>query len=230
VSPAVSLILFDIDGTLLRGAGPHHKDALVEGVRRVTGLSTTFEGIDTAGQLDRDLIVTLLRAGGVNEQEIPPVLAEILTACRQCYGANCAPDLSGFVCKGAREALIEFRARGAVLALVAGNLSEIGWRKMELAGLRHFFSLGTFSEDGATRAELARMAAFRAREQDLVSSDCRVSLIGDHAKDIQAARANGFQSVAVASGAMTAAALARFAPDILLNDLSELDFRAIMDG
>jgi phosphoglycolate phosphatase-like HAD superfamily hydrolase len=196
----------------------------------VTGLSTTFEGIDTAGQLDRDLIVALLRAGGVNEQEIQPVLAEILTACRQCYGANCAPDLSGFVCKGAREALIEFRARGAVLALVTGNLSEIGWRKMELAGLRHFFSLGTFSEDGATRAELARMAAFRAREQDLVSSDCRVALIGDHANDIQAARANGFQSVAVASGVMTAAALARFAPDILLNDLSELDFRAIMDG
>lgn len=230
MSPAVSLILFDIDGTLLRGAGPHHKDALLEGVRRVTGLSTTFEGIDTAGQLDRDLIVALLRAGGVNEQEIQPVLAEILTACRQCYGANCAPDLSGFVCKGAREALIEFRARGAVLALVTGNLSEIGWRKMELAGLRHFFSLGTFSEDGATRAELARMAAFRAREQDLVSSDCRVALIGDHANDIQAARANGFQSVAVASGVMTAAALARFAPDILLNDLSELDFRAIMDG
>jgi phosphoglycolate phosphatase-like HAD superfamily hydrolase len=196
----------------------------------VTGLSTTFEGIDTAGQLDRDLIVALLRAGGVNEQEIQPVLAEILTACRQCYGANCAPDLSGFVCKGAREALIEFRARGAVLALVTGNLSEIGWRKMELAGLRHFFSLGTFSEDGATRAELARMAAFRAREQDLVSSDCRVALIGDHANDIQAARANGFQSVAVASGVMPAAALARFAPDILLNDLSELDFRAIMDG
>jgi phosphoglycolate phosphatase-like HAD superfamily hydrolase len=196
----------------------------------VTGLSTTFEGIDTTGQLDRDLIVALLRAGGVNEQEIQPVLAEILTACRQCYGANCAPDLSGFVCKGAREALIEFRARGAVLALVTGNLSEIGWRKMELAGLRHFFSLGTFSEDGATRAELARMAAFRAREQDLVSSDCRVALIGDHANDIQAARANGFQSVAVASGVMTAAALARFAPDILLNDLSELDFRAIMDG
>jgi phosphoglycolate phosphatase len=226
----VSLILFDIDGTLLRGAGPHHKNALIEGVRRATGLSTTFEGIDTAGQLDRDLIVALLRAGGMNEQEIQPVIAEILIECRRCYSTNCAADLSGFVCKGAREALVELRARGAVLALVTGNLSDIGWRKMELAGLRDFFSLGSFSEDGVTRAELARTAAFRAREQRLVSADCRVALIGDHANDIQAARANGFQAIAVASGVMSAAELAPFAPDILLDSLSELDCRAIMSS
>jgi phosphoglycolate phosphatase-like HAD superfamily hydrolase len=226
----MSLVLFDIDGTLLRGAGPHHKNALIDGVRRATGLSTSFEGIDTAGQLDRDLIVALLRAGGMNEQEIPSVLAEILIECRQCYGANCAADLSAFVCKGAREALVELRARGAVLALVTGNLSDIGWRKMELAGLRDFFSLGSFSEDGATRAELARMAAYRARDQKLVAADCRVSLIGDHANDIQAARVNGFQAVAVASGVMSAAELAGFAPDILLDNLSELDCRAIMSS
>jgi phosphoglycolate phosphatase len=226
----VSLVLFDIDGTLLRGAGPHHKNALLDGVQRITGLSTSFEGIDTAGQLDRDLIVALLRAGGMNEQELQSAMAEVLIECRQCYGANCAADLRGFVCKGAREALVELRARGAVLALVTGNLSEIGWRKMELAGLRDFFSLGSFSEDGATRAELARMAARRAHDQQLVSADCRVSLIGDHANDIQAARANGFQAVAVASGVMSAAELARFTPDILLNNLSELDCRAIMDG
>jgi len=230
VSPAVSLILFDIDGTLLRGAGPHHKNALIDGVRRVTGLSTSFEDIDTAGQLDRDLIVALLRAGGMNEQEMQPVLAEISIECRRCYSANCEADLSGFICKGAREALIELRARGAVLALVTGNLSDIGWRKMELAGLRDFFSLGSFSEDGATRTELARMAAYRARDQKLVSTDCRVSLIGDHANDIQAARANGFQAVAVASGVMSAKELSRFAPDILLDNLSELDYRAIMSS
>jgi phosphoglycolate phosphatase-like HAD superfamily hydrolase len=224
----VSLVLFDIDGTLLRGAGPHHKNALIDGVRRVTGLSATFEGIDTAGQLDRDLIVALLLAGGMNEAEIAPVLSDVSIECRRCYSTNCATDLTGFVCKGAREALVELRVRGAVLALVTGNLSEIGWRKMELAGLRDFFSLGSFSEDGATRTELARMAARRAREQALVSADCRVSLVGDHSNDIQAAHANGFQAIAVASGVMSAAELAPFSPDILLNNLSELDCRAIM--
>lgn len=224
----MSLVLFDIDGTLLRGAGSHHKNALIDGVRRVTGLSTTFEGIDTAGQLDGDLIVALLRAGGMTEQQIQPVLDDISIECRRCYSTNCAADLTGFVCKGARETLVELRARGAVLALVTGNLSDIGWRKMELAGLRDFFSLGSFSEDGATRAELARLAAYRARDQKIVAADCRVALIGDHSNDIQAAHANGFQAIAVASGVMSAAELAPFSPDILLNNLSELDCRAIM--
>jgi hypothetical protein len=40
-----ALVLFDIDGTLTRRAGPHHRDALVVGIRRVTGLETTTEGI-----------------------------------------------------------------------------------------------------------------------------------------------------------------------------------------
>jgi beta-phosphoglucomutase-like phosphatase (HAD superfamily) len=32
------MVLFDIDGTLTRRTGPHHRDALVHAVRRVTGL------------------------------------------------------------------------------------------------------------------------------------------------------------------------------------------------
>ena len=44
-------MLFDIDGTLMRGAGAHHKEALLEGVLRVTGKVASFDGIDTAGQL-----------------------------------------------------------------------------------------------------------------------------------------------------------------------------------
>jgi len=226
----VSLVLFDIDGTLLRGAGPHHKNALIDGVRRVTGLSANFEGIDTSGQLDRDLITALLRAVGADEVDLAAVIAEIANECQRAYCTNCAADLSGFVCRGAREALSQLREYGAVLGLVTGNLSEIGWRKMELAGLRDFFSFGSFSEDGATRAELARVAVSRACDQKLASAGCRVSLIGDHANDIRAAQANGFQAIAVASGVMPAAELARYSPDILLNNLSDLDCRAMMSS
>ncbi|HEY6991497.1 MAG TPA: HAD family hydrolase [Bryobacteraceae bacterium] len=224
----MSLVLFDIDGTLLRGAGPHHKNALIEAVRRVTGRAATFDGIDTSGQLDRYLIAILLRSVGLEEADIAAAIVKAAGECQRCYHANCVLDLSPFVCKGAREALTELRGRGAVLGLVTGNLSQIGWRKMELARLRDFFSLGSFSEDGSTRAELAGLALRRACHQKLVSAGCRVSLIGDHANDILAARANGFQSVAVASGIASAAELARHSPDILLNNLSELDCRAIM--
>jgi beta-phosphoglucomutase-like phosphatase (HAD superfamily) len=60
-----SAVLFDIDGTLIRHAGPHHRQALVKAVRRVTGLETTTDNIDTSGKLDRDIIREMMsRAGG----------------------------------------------------------------------------------------------------------------------------------------------------------------------
>jgi phosphoglycolate phosphatase len=216
---AGSLVLFDIDGTLLRGAGKHHKDALLEGIRRVTGRTATFDGIDTSGQLDRDLIATLVGSG----YSIDDALDQIVVECQQAYLANCTADLSAFVCKGAREILAELQSQGVVLGLVTGNLSAIGWRKMELAGLRGFFSLGAFSEDGLTRAQLAHVAASRAKQQKLTRDDCRISLIGDHQNDILAAKANGFQAVAVASGLTPIEQLRPFQPDILVSGLSELD-------
>jgi beta-phosphoglucomutase-like phosphatase (HAD superfamily) len=50
--PPNALVLFDIDGTLVRRAGPHHRIALVEAIRRVTRLETTTEGVPVAGMLD----------------------------------------------------------------------------------------------------------------------------------------------------------------------------------
>src|ERR1022692_2788549 len=41
--PTPALVLFDIDGTLVRRAGPHHRQALVDAVRRVTGLETSTD-------------------------------------------------------------------------------------------------------------------------------------------------------------------------------------------
>ena len=44
-TPAPALVLFDIDGTLLRRAGPHHRTALIDAIHRVTGVRTTTDGI-----------------------------------------------------------------------------------------------------------------------------------------------------------------------------------------
>jgi len=120
------------------------------------------------------------------------------------------------------EVLHDLQGRGAVLALVTGNLSQIAWRKMELAGLRAYFATGAFAEDGTTRARLAQVAARRAIRQGLVVRNCRVSLIGDHANDIKAAKANGFQSIAVATGLSSLEELRAAQPDILISDLTEL--------
>ncbi len=223
-----SLVLFDIDGTLMRGAGDGHKAALVEGILRVTGRATSLENVPTAGMLDGDLISGMLRVSGHNETSIREILPAIMRECAQCYVASCSGDLSRFLCQGVKSTLARLAAEGVALGIVSGNLSHIGWRKIELAGLRHYFSLGAFAENGSTRAELARIAAERARESGLVRDGGRVSLIGDHANDVAAAQANGFQSVAVATGVMSLTELAEARPDILLSNLEELKVEQVL--
>jgi phosphoglycolate phosphatase len=223
MKPASVLVLFDIDGTLLRGAGPHHRDALIAGIRQVTGVETHLNGVPTSGMLDRDLIAHMLRAEGYAQRRTRSALRDIMTACERAYVSDCALDLTGAVCSGADEILAELKNRGAVAGVVTGNLSDIGWKKLELARLRQYFSIGAFAQDGTTRARLARVAWQRARKAGLVDKAARVSLIGDHMNDIEAAKANGFQSIGVASGLTPAEELARSRPDVLIQSLRELD-------
>lgn len=223
MSASKPLVLFDIDGTLIRGAGSHHKRALIDGIHHVTGLATHLDGVPTSGMLDRDLIALMLRAAGASERCIRGSLREIMAESQKRYLDACQIDMCAFVCTGVSEFIAAISQRGAVLGLVTGNLSQIGWRKVELAGLRHHFSLGAFAEDGRTRGRLAKVAARRAVKLGLVKRNARVSLIGDHWNDIAAAQANGFQSIAVATGLMPIEELGKPKPDFLVRNLAELD-------
>ncbi|HLH03426.1 MAG TPA: HAD family hydrolase [Bryobacteraceae bacterium] len=224
---ARSLVLFDIDGTLMRGAGPHHKLALIEGVRRVTGCDVTLDGVATAGSLDRDLIAGMLRAQGRSERAIRDVLRRAMRECQERYLESCPADLTPFLCPDVRQTLEALRAGNVAMGVVSGNLAAIGWRKLELAGVRHFFAFGAFAEDGRSRTRLAQVAYWRALRQQIVRKGSRVSLIGDHPNDVEAARRNGFQSIAVASGVVSREELAASRPDILLDRLGQLELARI---
>jgi phosphoglycolate phosphatase-like HAD superfamily hydrolase len=96
---------------------------------------------------------------------------------------------------------------------------------MERAGLRDFFSFGAFSDMGATRGDLARIAVELAGV-----SGCAVTMTGDAPSDVAAAKSNGFRSVAVATGLTPRETLAALQPDLLLNDLSRPEDRHALIG
>jgi len=93
--------------------------------------------------------------------------------------------------------------RGIPLALVTGNLTRIGWRKMERCGLDGYFHYGAFAEMARDRAGLARLAIRHARKQEWIKNGATISLIGDAPSDILAAKANHARSVAVHTGIST---------------------------
>jgi phosphoglycolate phosphatase len=121
-----------------------------------------------------------------------------------------------------RRVLQRLERRGVVIGLVTGNLSRIGWRKMERAGLRPYFRFGAFAELAKDRAGLVRIAIRHARKEGWISRAGRISLIGDHPNDVRAAKANGIRAIAVATGLVTIDELRTHSPDVLLPDLRSL--------
>lgn len=219
---ATPLVLFDIDGTLLRRAGPHHRQVLEDAVLRVAGVRASTEGVPVAGMLDGDILMRMMRAAGVGRAEACSHLPEIMACAQRLYARRC-PVLTDKVCPGVRALLDHLTGAGAVLGLVTGNLSRIGWKKMERAGLKHHFRLGAFAEQGATRGALVRIAVAEARRQGWIGRGSPVTMIGDHPNDIAAARQGRIRSVAVGTGVVAEPELALHRPDLLVPDLERLD-------
>jgi phosphoglycolate phosphatase len=218
---APALVLFDIDGTLVRRAGPHHRQALMDAVREVTGLETTTEGIPVQGMIDPDILTLMLLHAGMEPAEIRRTMPEIIERAQQVYIPS-VPDLRDKTCPGARELLDELQQRGVLLALVTGNLTRIGWRKLERAGLGHYFRYGAFGEMAKDRSGLAKAAVEKARAEHGIAPETPISLIGDSPADIIAAKANAIRSIAVCTGLTSREELEAHAPDILVKDLREL--------
>ncbi len=216
-----ALVLFDIDGTLVRRAGPHHREALVCGIRRVTGLETSTDGIPLHGMLDPDILAQMMRRAGARQGLIREALPAIVRAAERYYLRVC-PALDHRQCPGAEAALQRLRDRGILAGLVTGNLTRIGWRKLERAGLRGYFRFGAFGEMARTRGGLAKMAIREARRRGWIGRNAPISLVGDAPADIVAARENGVRSIAVQTGITPVEDLIACKPDLLLRSLRDL--------
>ncbi|HSR08592.1 MAG TPA: HAD family hydrolase [Bryobacteraceae bacterium] len=222
-----ALVLFDIDGTLLRRAGPHHREALVSAIKKVTGIVTTTEGVPVAGMLDRDILTVMLRREGASVPLIRRHMPAIVEYAQRFYVRTC-PDLRRKVCPGARMLLYKLWRRGIPAGLVTGNLTRIGWTKMERAGLRPYLRFGAFAEMAHDRADLVGIALRHARREGWIDRTSPVALIGDHPNDIRAAKAHGVRSVAVATGLIGEAELTCHEPDVLVPDMRTLSIDRLL--
>ena len=133
------------------------------------------------------------------------------------YYLRVCPELSDEHRPGVVPVLERLTRRGVLLGLVTGNLTRIGWRKLERAGLHRYFRFGAFGEMAKNRGGLARLAIREARARGWIERDTPVSLIGDAPQDIQAARANRIRAISVKTG-ITPVEERTLQPDLLLKD------------
>ena len=167
-----------------------------------------------------------MRRAGVPRSEIRKALPDVQRAAERYYLRVC-PPLHEKHCPAVASTLEKLARRGILLGLVTGNLTRIGWRKLERAGLREHFRFGAFGEMAKTRGGLAKLAIREARRNGWIDRAAPMSLVGDAPQDIIAARENGIRAISVQTGITPVAELVAERPDVLLRDLRHLRLRML---
>jgi phosphoglycolate phosphatase len=189
--------LFDIDGTLLNCRDAVHYFAFCETLTKLAGRPLNLDGVLVHGNTDLGILRDALRLNGVPEERWRPQLAK--AAQDMCaFVQTSRGDLTAESTAGAAAVLGHLAARGAILGVATGNLEAIGWLKLERSGLRTLFHFGAFSDGYEYRRDVFRTAVQEAERR--TAPGASICVVGDTPSDIQAARDNDLDVIAVATG------------------------------
>lgn len=218
-----ALVLFDIDGTLLR-PGPGPRRALGAALENAFGHQGSLADVRFGGKTDLLIVREAF-------PRAPPFSDPIWRGFWRCYLERLDAELAAhppLVLPGVAELLAHLDGRpGCVLTLVTGNIPDGAATKLAHAKLAgHFPSLplGAYATDGTSKAELG--VAARRRSEAVWGSAARHIhhvLIGDTHADVACARQGGFRAVAVATGSFSAPELERSEADAVLLELRPLE-------
>ena len=218
----MKLLLFDIDGTLVRTAGVG-RNSMERAFKKIYGVENGFENIQMMGRTDPSIFQEALdnhnlhwdgdKADAFREDYFKILREEIEV-----------PRPGKHLCPGISQLLMEVEKRpDLVLGLLTGNWQISAYIKLHYFGVDTFFSFGAFGDDSALREELVPFALKRYQEKHrsiLQKED--VFVIGDTPADIQCAKPYSARTIAVATGFHAIEELASERPDYLFENLGNV--------
>ena len=222
----VRLVLFDIDGTLVRTGGA--------GVRAFAKVFATefnavdgFERLKFAGRTDVSLVREFLDFHGIE------ATAENFQRFFERYVFwldHILAESQTQACPGVGEFIHELKSlpQPPLLGLLTGNIRLGAEIKLRHFGLWEFFETGGFADDGEDRSQIAAIA--RDRGGRILGETLRgsqVLVVGDTPLDIQCARAIGAKVLSVATGGCPLGELQRHHPDWAVEDLTKIEAAAV---
>ena len=210
-----TLLLWDIDGTLLTAGGAGMR-ALQVALQRVFAINGSINDIDFAGRTDRWIMRQIFAKFGL------PATEENFTRFADGYIAALPAAVAD---RGVRAlpgvtALLEAScASGVALGLLTGNLRRGAETKLASKDLWRYFPFGAFADDCEDRNLLGPYALRRACAHHGVDfAPANTWVIGDTPHDVVCARAFGARAIAVATGRHSVDQLQVENPDAVFND------------
>ena len=215
-----SIILFDIDGTLIRSGGGG-RAAMELAFEDICGRADALSRVDFRGMTDGVIFRLGLQAIGrsfgadVFDRLVRSYLHHLEVAVAAAPGFRVLPGVGELLERG--NARLE-----VALGLGTGNLEQGARIKLARPGLNRYFAFGGFGSDHDERSEVLRIGAKRGAEHLGSSIDqCRVVVVGDTPRDVMAARDIAADCIAVGTGGHSLAELREAGARHVFEDLSD---------
>ncbi len=221
-------ILFDIDGTLIhaRGAGMQAIGRAMEELFQVR----TLPSVRVHGRTDFGILSELFSHLNLDYKQHQDQFHE--TYLRHLPATLSATQ--GQVLPGISSLLPILVDRSDVsLGLLTGNGRQAAMVKLSHFGLGDFFPFGGFGDLHGNRDDVARTAVQSAQQHlgDQFFPE-KVWVIGDTPDDVRCGRAIGARVLAVETGGADRQVLVESDPDLLMEDLSDIErfLQSVVDG
>lgn len=217
--PVKKLILWDIDGTLLR-TGRAGIIALTRAFAQLHKREPDMARVEVAGRTDKWITAQMLEQNGLpaTPQHIHDLIDAYLSLLPQEISTR-----PGLVLPGVQTLLDTLRARADVAqGLLTGNVQRGARIKLEHYRVWHYFEFGAFGDDSALRNELGPHAVRRARERHAVEFPAaHTFIIGDTPHDIECGKVIGAHTIGVATGSYTIEQLEAHAPTAVFANFAD---------
>ena len=218
--PVRRLLLFDIDGTLVK-AGEVGGAVFDRAIEAVLG-EVPAQRVSMSGKTDPQIVREYLALLDRDDPAHLPAVLEHLEAELAAASQQLARD--GNPCTGAPELLEALAGDGRLhLSVLTGNIAPNAVVKLAAFGLDKWLDLetGAYGSDHEDRQQLVPVALERlAAMRGVRLSPGQTWVIGDTPRDYECARAGGAHCLLVATGRFTRDELAGLGADVVLADLA----------
>ena len=207
------LVLFDIDGTLIKSKETGYTTMLLE---KYFGVKPYKSKIYGEGKTHSRILKERLEESGFANPEKNPRFKEALE------DKNAAEQfkLIKFEKVPYVEDLLRMLLRnGHNIGILTGNTEQMAMVKLDSVNLTHYFSIKACDANIDKRSDLIPIAIHMANEKTGIEFlKSRVYVVGDTIEDIRCGKENGVMTIAVATGKETFGQLSQGNPDFIFKD------------
>lgn len=222
---AKTLVLLDIDGTLLWSGGAGSA-ALRLALEAVYGTHGILDQYDPGGRTVQEIVDGVLQAAGFTQSDVHAKLEAFYKTLEEKLRWLIASDRYQMqACPGALGLVDVLTCReNVIVGLLTGNPEATAIIKLHAAGFNPTdFVVGAFGNESSRRSELVQMVVDRAS----VYCGCplrgkQIVILGDTVRDVQAGKSIQARTIAVATGGDPIEKLRHSSADAVFEDLRDI--------